>query len=279
MLLRLNRPARNEPLPLLYRTPAQLKGIQVRVYSSVTSTSFADAYFNPAGSVPVTCDVDGRAFFNDNRMCYVISELKYLNSMMMASGCVINPLSGDAPAIPLNNDLTPDTSGDRLHIDFSANNSYPCHEDLGSPVIATLNGKLVQVGLVVAAGMTTGVPMCNGSFFNRQVGLVAQRDFIEASFAKGQFAQLCPAKAEIKFERLSATRVRFYWEEINQASGYKALYTTALGYEPIQVVDLGNIREATVELQSGVTYSLALQAYNDDCTGSMSRPISVDIER
>lgn len=275
MLLRLNRPADNAPLRILYRSPAQLKGVQTRIISNESSASFADAFFNPEGELSVSCEIDGLSFFNDGRMCYVTSELDYSIFPIMAKGRVINPLAPDAPSSPLNSAVTPDTTGNRLYIDFSENNSFPCHEDLGAPIIATENNELVQVGLLVAAGMPTGVPMCNGSFVNYMISMEGQEEFIEQSIAKGKFAQRCPAKADLNFEQLAGSQVRLYWDEIDQAEGYTILATTAQGYEPIQTLDLGNTLELTVELDIGTSYSLSIQGYNAECTGVMSTPITI----
>ncbi len=275
MLLRLERPADNTPIKVLHYKPAQLKGVQIRIFNNESTASLADSVFNPVGDLPVTCRIGARLFFDDGKMCYVVSKQEYSIFLQMARGRIIDPLAADAPVSPLNSAFIPDTSGDRLYVDFSERNSHPCHEDLGSPIVATLNGELVQVGLVVAAGMATGIPLCNGSFFNNLISLDEQRDFIESSISKGKFAQQCPAKTVLKHEKLSKTQVRFYWDEIYQAEGYRVLFTTALGYEPIQSVDLGNITEVSVNLEPDTTYSLALQAYNSSCTGVMSRPISV----
>lgn len=279
MLLRLERPADNTPIQLLYRSPAQLEGTQIRIVNNESSASLAHDRYNPVGELPVSCQIGGKTFFNDGRMCYVVSaRLDYSITPLMARGRIVNPLLADARTSPLNSLINPDTSGDRLYIDFSENNSHPCHEDLGAPLVALVNDELVQVGLLVAAGMSTAVPMCNGSFFNYMITLQELQDFIDESIAKGQFAQQCPAKASLKVEKLAGTSRRFYWDEVYQAEGYRALFTTAVGYEPIQVVDLGNTVEIVTDLQAGVTYSLALQAYNSSCTGVMSRPISVTAE-
>lgn len=275
MLLRLDRPSDNKPIDILYRTPAQLEGVQVRIFGNESSASFADNFYNPTGQQAVSCEIEGKDFFSDGRMCYVTSTLDYSIFPLMARGRVIDPLSADAPDSPLNAAISPDTSGDRFYVDFSENNSHPCHEDLGAPVIATVAGEPVQVGLLVAAGMPTRVPLCNGSFYNHMISLKAQQDFIEQSIAKGEFAQRCPSKAELKFEQLSGSSIRLYWSEIDKAEGYKILATAALGYEPIQAIDLGDVLELSVELELGTTYSLALQGYNSQCTGKMSRPISI----
>ncbi len=196
----------------------------------------------------------------------------------MARGRVIDPLSADAISSPLNETVTPDTSGDRLYVDFSENNSYPCHEDLGAPLVATLNGEPVQVGLLVAAGMPTGVPLCNGSFLNHMISMAGLQGFIEENIRKGEFAQRCPAKAYLNFEQLDGAMVRFYWDEIDKAEGYRILATASLGYEPIQTFDLGDSLEITAELEIGTTYSLSLQGYNSECTGIMSAPLSLSFD-
>jgi len=110
------------------------------------------------------------------------------------------------------------------------------------------------------------------------ISLVELQDFIEESIAQGKFAQVCPASAELKFEQLTGSAVRFYWDEIDQADGYQILATPALGYQPIQAFDLGNVLEYSAELVVGTTYSLSLQGYNAECTGAMSPPINIVFE-
>lgn len=278
MLLRLERPADNKPIQLLYRSVAELKGVQVRIFNNESSASLAHNFYNPEGELSMSCNIEGREFYSNGRMCYVTAALDYSIFPIMAKGRVINPLAPDAPASQLNSTLTPDTSGDRMYIDFSENNSYPCYEDLGAPIIATQSGELVQVGLLVAAGMATGVPFCNGSFLNHMISMEAQQEFIEQSIAQGEFAQLCPSKAELDFEQLEGSKVRFYWDEIDKAEGYKILATPALGYAPIQSFDLGDVLEFSAQLEIGATYSLSLQGYNSQCTGPMSSAISIIFE-
>lgn len=193
MLLRLERPADNKPIRVLYRSPAQLKGVQVRLFNNESSASLAHDFYNPAGTRAVSCKIEGREFFNDGRMCYVTSRLAYSIAPIMAKGRVINPLAPGVPSLPLNSLAIPDTSGDSLYIDFSENNSHPCHEDLGAPIIATLNGELVQFGMLVAAGMPTGVPMCNGSLLNRMISMAGQKGFIEESIAKENLPSAAPS--------------------------------------------------------------------------------------
>lgn len=94
--------------------------------------------------------------------------------------------------------------------------------------------------------------------------------FIENSLAKGRFKQQCPATATIAFKQLSGRRVRFFWDAVDQAQGYRALYTRNLDYLPIDAIDLGNVKESTVQLEAGVTHAIAIQAYNSSCTGNMS---------
>ena len=79
----------------------------------------------------------------------------------------------------------------------------------------------------------------------------------------------------MNFEQLAGSEIRFYWDEIDKADGYKILVTSALGYEPIQSFDVGDVLELSVELEIGTTYSLSLQGYNGECTGLMSLPISI----
>ena len=247
----------------------------MRIISNESSASLADDFYNPVGARNVSCEIEGADFFSDGRMCYITSTLDYSIFPIMARGRVIDPLGPDAITSPLNSTVTPDTDGNSLYIDFTENNSHPCHEDLGAPIIGTLAGKPVQVGLLVGAGMPTGLPLCNGSFRNHMISMLGQKEFIEESIAKGAFAQRCPSKAELKFEQLDGSQVRFFWDEIDKAQGYRILATSAVGYEPIQAFDLGDVLELTAELVLGATYSLALQGYNADCTGAMSRPISI----
>ncbi|GJM14045.1 MAG: hypothetical protein DHS20C12_24480 [Pseudohongiella sp.] len=278
MLLRLERPAQNEPIQILYRSAAQLKNVVVRIFNNESSASLAHSFYNPDGEFAVSCSIEGKEFFSDGRMCYVTSRLDYSIFPIMARGRVVDPPEAGSLGVPLNLGLMPDTSGARLHVDFSTDKTLPCHEDLGAPIIATQFGELVQVGLLVAAGMPTGVPLCNGSYLNYMISMESQRDFIEESIAQGAFAQICPSKSELEFEQLSGTEVRFYWDEVNQAEGYQVLFTPSLGYEPIQTFDLGADLEFTAELAVGKTYSLSLQAYNSQCTGSMSSPINLVFE-
>lgn len=278
MLLRLNRPATNQPIRVLYRSAAELKGVQVRIFNAEYSTALAHEIYNPIGNVFVSCKIQGAEFYSNNRMCYVIAKPKSHFKPRMAMGQLVDTLSADAPNRALNSMATSDNAGDRLHINFFENKGYPCHEDVGAPIIATLNGELVQVGMVVTAGMATGIPVCNDSFVNHLSSLSAQASFIKNSIDRGRFKQQCPATANLAYEQLSGNRVRFFWDAVDQAQGYRTLYSSNLGYVPIESIDVGNITEAIVHLEAGVTHALAIQAYNANCTGNMSRPLEVSIK-
>lgn len=275
MLLRLNRPATRSPIRLLYSAPADLRGVQLRIFNRESSLGLGHGLYNPKGRLTVTCQVDGAQFFANGRMCYVLSAINYESRQLMARGRPVDPRSGNAPRHPLNPLVTLNTNGNRLYLDFSEQDAYPCHEDMGAPIVATQGGQLVQVGLVVAVGMATGVPLCNDSFANYLTTLDGLQEFIEGAIASGEFSRQCPARPELKFERLSGNRVRFYWEEIHAAQGYNALFTRRLGYAPIERVDLGNLHDLAVSLDSGTTYTLAVQAYNADCTSLLSPTVTV----
>ncbi len=276
MLLRLNRPATSQPIPVLYRSAAELKGVQVRILNTEYSTALAHEIYNPIGNVFVSCKIQSSEFFSNKRMCYVIAKPQSHFKPLMAKGQLVDALSPDLPNRLLNSLATSNNSGDLLRIRFFENKGYPCHEDVGAPIIASLNGELVQVGMVVAAGMATGIPVCNDSFMNHLSSLSEQEAFVENSIQRGRFKQQCPATANVAYEQLSGRRVRFYWDAVDQARGYQVLYTSNLGYLPIESIDLGDITETIVQLEAGVTHALAIQAYNTDCTGNMSPVLQIN---
>ena len=276
MLLRLNRPATSQPIPVLFRSAAELKGVEVRILNTEYSAALAHELYNPIGKEFVSCKIQGTEFYSNNRMCYVVAKPISHFKPLMANGQLIDALSPDVPNRVLNSLASSNNSRDLLHINFFENRGYPCHEDVGAPLIATLNGELVQVGMVVAAGMATGIPVCNDSLVNHLSSLSEQESFVEDSIHRGRFKQQCPATANVAYEQLGGRRARFYWDAVDEAQGYRVLYTSNLGYLPIESVDLGNITETIVQLDAGVTHALAIQAYNTNCTGKMSPVLEIN---
>jgi hypothetical protein len=278
VLLRLKSASEETPVELQFAETEGLYGSDVRVYSDAISSNLGNAVYNQDGIDEVNCWVNNNFFYSNGYLCYVLSPVNYSPLLQMVRPAVMSP-EEEIPNNYLNDvfsELLP--TSPYLSLNYQERGGYLCYEDIGSPVIRKIDGESVQIGVVVALGITAGMPLCNNSLINYVRVLEGDEAEMDSVMIEHQFDQVCPPAVAMNYEEIAEGRFRFYWSEADGVEGYKVLYTTARGYEPVQSLDIGLINEVTADLAPGVTYSLALQAYNSSCTGPMSTPVSVGLQ-
>lgn len=264
-----------EAVELDMSATAELEGRPVSIYGRESSEAFRDSFYNPDGDVSLKCTIDGEFFISDGRFCYVLSHPEESGDLLESTGVVIDPTADGAPSYEADALRKIDLSGPQLYIDFRSG-SYPCLEDLGSPILAeTDSGSLIQVGIVTYVGITAGHFYCNPSHANVFNNVGFFKELILRTIAEDRLHSECPAPSELRFSRTGGRRIQLEWDEAEGATGYKLLFTTDAGHDAIQDVDVGNRLQLVTDIDEGVVYSVAVLSYNEDCNSVLSPVVSV----
>ncbi|MEX0618835.1 MAG: hypothetical protein WDZ76_07745 [Pseudohongiellaceae bacterium] len=275
-LVRLAKKATQEPIAFAALTTGELLGKEVRVYNDKVTAAVGNFFYNPDSDNEATCSIDGHIFYVDGRYCFILPDVATTDTLQMAVATVLDPHGEDAPQHPLNDYISASLDSTVFYLDHRQSGSYFCHEDMGSALVAEINGELTQIGVVMAVGKILQVPMCNSSYYNFSLSLTEIEDFIASTLIRGQFDQNCPGATHFHWSLLETNDVHINWHEVEDAVGYRVFFTTRRGYEPIQTLELANITEVTTTLAPGI-YSLAIQAFNADCAGNLSPVTTIEI--
>lgn len=275
MMLHLKRAASEEPIALFTGQESELPGSEVKVYNNLISSSFQNDSYSPNGEIPGICTVSENIFFGDNGFCYMIANPQTSSELQMIDGEVIAMPEEADTSHPLNGFSSLPFEPPYFVIDYAGSDKFLCYEDLGAAVVSEVNGVATQVGMVMGVGALAFTPTCNSSFLNFHLGFSEARQFIDSTIAKGVFDRQCPGTTSIEAEPTGFLLAQFQWEPIENAEGYSIVFTPALGQVPVQSVNVGNITSLEVELEPLVTYSLAVQGYNSQCTGPLSETLNV----
>ena len=278
MMFELEEPNANEVIALSRDNFESLFDEPVSIFAHMESQSIRHHYANTAGDNSVYCTVDGSFFFTDDYVCYVISNPVVSQNLLVARGTVVDPESDSAPQDPVDTDYPFVLDGSRLYIDFRDSQSHPCLEDDGASIVkGNAQEGFELVGVVAATGPYTGQLLCNPSLSNRFAGVEFYRDFIESTIVQAQFAAACPVAPTVLLEEIGGNGIRVSWDAVDEAVGYKLVLSDALGYSPLIELDLGNITEASTDVDPTVEYSLKLLAYNAQCSSEFSNPITINL--
>ena len=269
-LFRLKNPASSKPVKLVYKPTSELLSSTVNILGFETSDAIGDTLFNPAGNIPGICKVSGSVFTKSGTFCYIISLPDYTNQLKVSAGKVFDP-AVDKTGLTIIDSLEEiDGTGTKIYVNFQASGSYPCAEDIGSALLVEQSDGWAQVGLVYGVGSVLALPICSMTILNTFLNLSKYEAFITATTSLSEPELTCPATPLFSFEKQGTNVVHLEWTRVSNATGYRALVTTSLGFEPIQAINLGDIDEIITAVDPSKTYTLAIQAYNNDCNGPMS---------
>ena len=278
-LLRITLPSGAAPLPLSEQTFLQLGGQQVVIFGKQASLPVQHAVFNPTGGdVAVSCRLNDVEFFVDDALCYIMSKATTAFTLFRATGTIIDPRVANAPSTLLDKAAKYDASGKLLYLDFRDSLSYPCHEDVGSPVLVS-NGKggYEIVGVVVGVGMTALLPLCGISMVNRFASIEYTRKFIDATIARYDFSATCPARPEAEVVYTGGKEVTLKWKPVKGATGYKVHYTPNHGHQTITSVDVKTNTSVHTTIEPDVDYLVKVTAYNASCSSALSESVPVSL--
>ncbi|MGP1609157.1 MAG: trypsin-like serine protease [Burkholderiales bacterium] len=274
-MMKLVNPVTIQPVRLSTRSEADLRSKDVFILGTESTAATGDIYYNPDLGKRMYCRVDGQVFFRTGALCYLMPKLVKASGLLEARAKVIDPGAPGAPNSSVDTYAPFDTTGNRLYLDFRATSSYPCNEDLGAPVLYTNEaGTIEVVGIVSGVGMAL-FPLCNPSLANVFGTLSAYQDFIDTTMAQDAFDSLCPSLPEVNVEYTGDRGVRVWWNPVAGATGYRLLYTIAVGYIPFVTLDVGNQTEVRTEISPVPIYHVALVAYNEACTSPISPELAV----
>ncbi len=283
-LMQLETPISATPLTLSAQTEALLLNTDVQILATERSKGIRDSRYNPGTGLRMDCDIDGAIFFfgasaTGGAYCYMMSRPDTGSTLYRTRARVIDPAAPGAPNSPLDVLGGFNRSGARLYLDFRQAGSYPCHEDLGAPVLRTMDdGSVEAVGVIAAVGMAAGLPVCGPSLYNTFASVAYHLDFIVDTVAENTFVAQCPEPPEVDVLYPESGGVQLRWDAVSGASGYKLHYTTREGYVPIKSADVGNVVKFHANLPPGVYYTVALTAYNAMCSSPVSEQVRVGID-
>ncbi len=283
-LMQLETPINVMPLALSARTEAALLNTEVQILATERSKGVRDSRYNPGTGLRMDCDIDGATFFfgssaTGGAFCYLMSRPETGSTLYRARARVIDPAAPGSPNSPLDVLGGFNRSGVRLYLDFRQAGSYPCHEDLGAPVLRTLDdGSVEAVGVVAAVGVAAGLPVCSPALYNTFASVAHYRDFIVDTVAEKTFTAQCPEPPEVEVAYPESGGAELHWDAVSGATGYKLHYTTREGYVAIKTADVGNVLEFHADLPPGVYYTVALTAYNATCSSTVSQQVRVGID-
>lgn len=275
-LARLELPSEAAPLALTQRSPAQLLGQEAFIFGRHSSLPVQHVYYNPLGSGPAaTCRVNDSEFAIEGAYCYLLTKTIAARTLFRTRARIIDPRAADAPATAFDRTLTLDMSGKRLYLDFRAGGSYPCHEDIGAPILVQGSTGYEIAGVVTGVGMTAGMPVCGMSLANRFVSAEVAREFIEQTMVAWEFEHSCPQAPEPEVLRATGNTFVLRWRGVAGASGYRLHYTSNHGHVPIATWDVGTRTQVSSTLPAGAGYLVAVTAYNVSCSSPLSKRLPV----
>ena len=275
---KLNQAATVNPIERSTLNSQELLGTKIEVPGFYESESLGNSHFNPNGSIKVDCLIHGELFFYNSSFCYILSPERIDFTIKGNFGTVVNPIISGPLTSPLDDDLELEFLEEKLYIDFEEG-GYPCNEDIGSPVVASINGAIQLVGMVTRVGVAARLPLCANSLYNLFSSSSYYEEFITQTLLRDAFDSDCPATTRLRMEEQTNSTIRLFWEPEQSATGYRILYSPRLGYAPIQAIDLGNVTEVSAPVDPDTTYYVSLLAYNDNCTGQPSDPVTILINK
>jgi hypothetical protein len=278
-LLRMKLASEATPLPLSEQSYLKLGGQPATIFGKQASLSVQHDYYNPAGgNVAVSCRIGDIDFSVDGALCYVMTKSTDAFTLFRSTGWIIDPGVPNAPATRLDKAVTIDNSGKLLYLDFRDTGSYPCHEDVGSPVLVGRAGGGYEIaGVVVGVGVTALLPLCGMSIANRFVSMLHARKFIDETMAHYDFSATCPDKPAVDVIYSGGNTITLKWKPIKGATGYKVHYTSRHGHVPISSVDVKSRTSVQTAIEPGVEYLVRLTAYNANCSSALSDPLPVNL--
>ncbi|MES2606173.1 MAG: hypothetical protein V4603_14655 [Pseudomonadota bacterium] len=278
-LLRIELPSEATPLPLSTQTSAQLMGQQAVIFGKQTSLPVRHDFYNPNVIAPAaSCQVNGTDFAIEGAFCYLLTKPARAFTLYQTRATIINPTMGGAPSTALDRAARIDTSGKQLYLDFRQSLSYPCHEDVGSPVLVKNSTGYEIAGVVVGVGMTGFLPICGMSLANQFVSIAHARKFIDETMASYDFSATCPTRPEVDVFYLAGNEISVAWNPVKGATGYKLHYTTRHGHEPITTLDAKGRTAVDTTIAPGADYLVAVTAYNTHCSSELSELLPVNLD-
>ncbi|HTR00266.1 MAG TPA: trypsin-like serine protease, partial [Candidatus Acidoferrum sp.] len=237
-LFHISLPSPATTLPVSTRTATQLQGSLAVILGKQQSLPVYDGFYNPGvTATAATCSIGSSVFSVTGAFCYVMTQPTAGATLFQTVGTVIDPTAANAPATALDKLATIDTTGNQLYLDFRNQQSYPCLEDIGSPVLETFNGSYEIVGVVSRVGMAAGLPICGMSLANVFASSTAIQKFITRTLAQYDFDTTCPAVPKPRVQYGNNASITLSWTAVAGAGGYKVHFTPDHGQVPITTVD------------------------------------------
>ncbi|RKZ42076.1 MAG: hypothetical protein DRQ49_03070 [Gammaproteobacteria bacterium] len=145
-----------------------------------------------------------------------------------------------------------------------------CFGDSGGPLLIHDGEQWTQIG-VVSFGIDCAMPNQYGVYAR----ISAFLDFIDTTMKTKNFMAQCPEIApevsrEVTPVSQGGAKVSISWSSVATATNYRLFYAPYPAGTPVQNMELGSELKVEADLESGNNVYIAIQAYNEICSGPLS---------
>ncbi|MDM8563667.1 serine protease, partial [Candidatus Marithioploca araucensis] len=159
---------------------------------------------------------------------------------------------------------------------FQEGGKDACFGDSGGPLLIHDGEQWTQIG-IVSSGVDCAMPFLPGVYTRLSPFL----DFIDTTIKAKMFTAQCPEIAPDVTVNVISTKnsrkISLSWQAVPTATNYRLFFAPYPIGEPVQNVEIGSKLRLETELPEGQNFYIALQAYNEICSGPLSALKSIII--
>jgi len=151
-----------------------------------------------------------------------------------------------------------------------------CFGDSGGPLLIHDGEQWTQIG-IVSSGVDCAMPFLPGVYTRLSPFL----DFIDTTIKAKMFTAQCPEIAPDVTVNVISTKnsrkISLSWQAVPTAKNYRLFFAPYPIGQPVQNGEIGSELRLETELPEGQNFYIALQAYNEICSGPLSALKSIII--
>ncbi len=165
----------------------------------------------------------------------------------------------------------------KLCAGFQEGGKDACFGDSGGPLLIQEGEQWTQIG-IVSFGVDCARPFIPGVYTR----LSSFLDFIDTTIKAQMFTDKCPKIApdvmvDVIYTTKNSRKISLSWQTVPTAKNYRLFFAPYPTGQPVKNGEIGSELKLEVELSSGQNFYIALQAYNETCSGPLSALKSIII--